>query len=121
MGFLRGSACFLLIALGTAIFFFSVAVASGWDKGPLSILGTLVAMLGVSLIFAGFWLARDLEGAPIAAVYLKVILGLGSVLLVVGLLALIIRPPYLPTGYFVMTGGLSTIGFFKFRGYTSRL
>ena len=121
MRFFRGSACFLLIALGIGIFFFSVAVSFGWDRGPLSIPGTLVAILGVSLIVAGYWLVRDLEGAPIAAVCLKAILGLGSLLLIVGLLALIIRPPYFPTGYFVLTGCLSTIGFFKFRGYTSRL
>jgi|HubBroStandDraft_6_1064221.scaffolds.fasta_scaffold676739_1 hypothetical protein len=121
MGFLRGSASFILIALGSAIFLFGFVVAFGWGRKPLPIESTIVALAGISLVFAGYWLVREMDGAPIAVVCLKVILGAGSFLLLVGVLALIIRPSDFPTGYFLLTGSLSVIGFFKFRAHISRL
>jgi hypothetical protein len=119
MKFLRGGASFVLVFVGAALSLFSIAVAFGWDRGPLSLGGTIIAILGLSLMFGGYWLIRNTDGALLAAVCLKVALGLGSTLLVFGLLAVIFgRGLYLPIGYFIALGFLCVFGFVKFRAYT---
>jgi hypothetical protein len=94
-------------------------VAFGWDRGPNSIIGTLIAILGLSLIFGGYWLSRNSDGAPLAALCLKLALGFGGTFLVYGLLAAFFgRGAYLPIGYFIAIGFLCVLGFVKFRAYT---
>src|SRR5690242_10166981 len=122
-GFLRGAFSFVLVLTGTALFLFSALASSGWDRGPvlpLAIFSTIVALLGLSSIFAGYWIVRNSDGAPIPAVALKLILGLGSSFIVIGVIALFLRNPYTPTAYFLMTGCLCIVGFLRFRGYTAR-
>ncbi len=117
--FFRGAASFVLVLAGTALFLFSIAVAFGWDRGPFSLAGTIIAVLGLSLIFGAYWLNRNWEAAPLAAVCLKLALGFGSMFLVVGLLdAFLPTDPSTPTGYFIVTGCLCVLGFVKFRAYT---
>lgn len=83
--------------------------------------GTITAMLGLSLMFAAYWLIRDLDGAVLASGYLKIALGLGSMFLVFGVIALIVRPdPSIPTGYFIATSCLCLLGFVKFRAYRNQ-
>ena len=71
-------------------------------------------------MFGGYRLVRDTDGALLAAVCLKLALGLGTTFLMVGLLALLRRGEDLstPTGYFIAIGCLCGLGFVKFRAYT---
>jgi hypothetical protein len=61
-GLLRGVLSVVCELLGAALFLFSIAVAYGWDRGPLSVPGTIVAILGLSLMFAAYWLVRATDG-----------------------------------------------------------
>ena len=118
--FLRGVASFVFALVGFALFLFSVPAAFGWDRGPLSAAGTVIATLGLSIMFGSYWLIRKMDGAPLAAVFLKFALGLGGTFLVVGLIAPFIggtNPP-MPTAYFLAVGCLCIIAFYKFRAYT---
>lgn len=118
--FLRGVASFAFALVGGALFLFSVPVAFGWDRGPLSAAGTAIAILGLSTMAGSYWLIRNMDGAPLAAVCLKVALGLGGTFLVVGLIALFIpiaNTP-MPTAYFLGVGCMCIIAFYKFRAYT---
>jgi hypothetical protein len=116
--FLRGTVSFLLVLVGVALFLFSIAVAFGWDRGPLSLAGTVIALLGLALMFGGYLLIRKLDGAPLAAVCLKLASGFGSAFLVVGLLALFLPGDVpAPTGYFLAVGCLCVLVFVKFRAY----
>jgi hypothetical protein len=117
--FLRGASSFALVLVGAALSLFSVLAAFGWGHAPTSLASTVVAILGLTLMFGGYWLVRNTDGALLAAVCLKVALGLGSMLLVVGLLAVVISgDPLMPTGYFIAVGCLCLLGFVKFRTYT---
>jgi energy-converting hydrogenase Eha subunit E len=120
MGFLRGAGSFVLIVLGASLSLFSAVAAFGWDRGPLSVMGTTIAIMGLSLIFLGYWLVRNMDGGPLAAACLKLALGTGSALVVVGVLAAIIHPPYFPTLYFFLTGSLCSVSLFLFRQHRSR-
>ena len=116
--FLRGAASFALIFAGAALFLFSIAVAFGWDRGSFSIIGTIIAILGLSLMFGGYWSSRNSDGAPLAALCLNLALGFGSTFLVFGLLAAFFgRGLYLPIGYFIAIGSLCVLAFVKFRAY----
>ena len=117
--FLRGVASFASVLVGAALSFFSLVAAFGWGHAPISLGGTIIAILGLALMFGGYWLIRNTDGALLAAVCLKVALGLGSALLVVGLLAVVISSdPGMPTGYFIAVGCICLLGFVKFRAYT---
>jgi hypothetical protein len=117
--FLRGTAAFLSVLAGGALFLFSIAVAFGWDRGPLSLAGTIIAVLGLTLMFWGYRSIRNLDGAPLAAVCLKLALGFGSAFLVVGLVALFLSVGTpTPTGYFLAVGCFCVLAFIKFRAYT---
>jgi hypothetical protein len=118
--FLRGAASFVLVLAGAALTLFSIAVAYGWGHRPLSLGGTIIAILGLTLMFGGYRLVRDTDGALLAAVCLKLALGFGSTFLVFGLLALCLLGEDLstPTGYFIAVGCLCSLGFVKFRAYT---
>jgi hypothetical protein len=120
--FLRGVACVVMALLGGALFLFSVAVAFGWDRGPFSVIGIVIAISGLSLMFGAYWLVRTLSGAPLAAVCLKVALGLGSTFLLVGVIALFLRRQDLgtPTGYFLAVGCLCVVAFQRFHSYTRK-
>jgi hypothetical protein len=121
IGFLRGAASFVLVFTGAALSLFSIAVAFGWDRGPISLGGTIIAILGLSLMFGGYWSIRTSEGAPLAAVCLKLALGFGSTFLLVGLLTAFLGSDLsMPTGYFIVVGCLCIFGFVKFRAYTRR-
>jgi hypothetical protein len=110
----------VLIIVGTGLYLFSIGVAFGWDRGPLSVIGTIIAILGLGLLFGGYWASRNSEGAPLAALCLKLALAFGSTFLVFGLLAAFFgRGLYLPIGYFIGIGSLSVLGFVKFRAYTN--
>jgi hypothetical protein len=84
---LRGVASLLLVLVGGGLLLFSIAVAFGWDRGPISFGGAIIAILGLAAMFGSYWLVRNLDGGPLAAVCLKVTLGFGSTFLVVGLIA----------------------------------
>ena len=51
---LRGATSFVLVIAGMALSLFSVAVAFGWDRGPMSFGGTIIALLGLALMFGGY-------------------------------------------------------------------
>jgi hypothetical protein len=118
--FLRVVASFLLVLLGGAVSLFSIAVAFGWDRGPLSVVGTTITILGLSLMFGGYWLVRNMDVGPLAAACVKVALGFGGMFLVVGLIAVLILGTItpMPTGYFLAVGCLCIVAFYKFRAYT---
>ena len=105
--------------VGGALSLFSIAVAVGWDRGPLSIAGTIIAILGLSLMFSGYWLVRNMDGGPLAAGCVKVALGFGSAFFVIGLISVFI-PTGIPSprGYFLGVGCLCCIAFYSFRVYT---
>ena len=65
--FLRGVASFVLALAGGALFLLSVAVAFGWDRGPLSVGGTIIAISGLGLMLGAYWLVRSLDGAPLTS------------------------------------------------------
>jgi hypothetical protein len=65
---LRGVASFLLVLAGGGLFLFSIPAAFGWDHGPLSFGGTVIAVLGLALMFGGWWLVQNMDGGPLAAV-----------------------------------------------------
>lgn len=117
--FLRGVASFLLMLVGGALSLFSIAVAGGWGHGPLSIAGTIIAILGLSLMFGGYWLVRNMDGGPLAAGCLKVALGFGAALFVIGLISVFI-PTGIPSprGYLLGVGFLCCVAFYGFRAYT---
>src|SRR5438105_1893934 len=109
LSLLRGVSSFIFALAGAALFLFSVGAAFGWDKGPvfsIAVGSAAIAAIGLSLIFAGYWVVRDSDGAPLAAICLKWILGFGSTFIVIGVIALFIQSPYTPTWYFIMTGCL---------------
>jgi hypothetical protein len=117
---LRGAASFVLVLAGIVLSLFSIAVAFGWDRGPISFGGTIVAILGLALMFGGYWIIRDMDGALLAAVCLKLALGIGSTFVVVGLLATFLAKddPSTPIAYFIVLGCICIFGFVKFRAYT---
>ena len=117
---LRGVASFLLVLAGGGLFLFSIPAAFGWGHSPLSFGGTVIAVLGLTLMFGGWWLVRNMDGGPLAAVCLKAVLGLGSTFLVVGLLVVLIlgRDLTTPTGYFLAVGCVCVAVFVRFRAYT---
>jgi hypothetical protein len=117
--FLRGVAAFLLILAGGVLSLFSIAVAFGWDRGPLSAAGTIIAISGLSFMFWGYWAARKMDGGPLAGGCVKVALGVGGALLVPGAISIFI-PGNLPTptGYFLAVGRLCCVAFYGFRAYT---
>jgi hypothetical protein len=117
---LRGVSSFLLVLAGGGLFLFSIPAAFGWGHSPLSFGGTVIAVLGLALMFGGWWLIRNMDGGPLAAVCLKVVLGLGSAFVVIGLLVMLIlgRDPTTPTGYFLAVGCVCVAAFFRFREYT---
>jgi hypothetical protein len=84
---LRGIASFLLVLTGGSLFLLSIPAAFGWYRGPVSIGGAVIAILGLAAIFGGYWLVRTMDGGPVAAVCVKVALGFGSTFLLVGLIA----------------------------------
>jgi hypothetical protein len=116
----RGAASFLLIFAGIAVFVFSIAVAFGWDHGPISFGGAVIAIIGLTLMFGGYWMIRDMDGALLAAAGLKVAFGIGSTFLVVGLIAAFLPGDEIsvPTGYFIGVGCICIPAFVKFRAYT---
>jgi hypothetical protein len=118
--FPRGVASFVCVLLGGALFLFSIGLAFGWDRGPLSAAGTVIAILGLSIMAGSYWLIRDMDAAPLPAICLKVALGLGSTFLVVGVITLFIHRTYfpMPTGYFFAVGCLCVVALYKFRAYT---
>lgn len=123
LSFLRGVSSLVLVLVGAGLFLFSALASSGWDKGPLlsiAIFSTILAILGLSSTFAGYYIVRNSDGAPIPAIVLKLILALGSTFIVIGVVALFIQNPYTPTAYFLMTGCLCAVGFVMFRAYTAR-
>src|SRR3974390_648730 len=115
--FLRGVAAFFLLIVGTAVSLFSVPVAFGWGHRLVSLGGAVIAILGLALMFGGYWLIRDSDAAPLAAALFQVALGLGSTFLVYGLLAAVLSPREFPIGYFIFTGCLCIFGFVKFRSF----
>jgi hypothetical protein len=126
--FLRGTLSVVLIIAGTALSLLSIALAffvpivitgTIMEILGLSITVTIMAILGLSLMFGGYWIIRNSDGAPLAALYLKLALGFGSTFLVYGLLAAFFgRRLHLPIGYFIAVGFLCVLGFVKFRAYT---
>jgi len=117
---LRGAASFTLVLAGAAIFLFSLPVAFGWDHGPTSFGATVIGILGLALMFGGYWVIRDMDGALLAAVCVKFALGIGSTFVVVGPLAVLITKddPTTPIAYFIALGCICLFGFLKFRAYT---
>jgi hypothetical protein len=107
------------VLAGGALFLFSIVVALGWHS-PLSLGGAIIAFLGLAALFGGYWLVRNMDGGPLAAFCLKVVLGFGSTFLVVGLIAAFLPGPDVttPTGYFLVVGCLCLVAFLKFRAYT---
>lgn len=114
---LRGATSFVLVIAGMALSLFSVAVAFGWDRGPMSFGGTIIALLGLALMFGGYWIIRDMDGALLAAVCLQLALGIGTTFAVVGSLVLA-KDPSAPIVYFITLGCICIFGFVKFRAYT---
>jgi hypothetical protein len=115
---LRGIASVVLILAGSVVSLASLAAASGLGRGPQSFGGLVIAALGLSLMFAGYWIIRDMDGALLAAVCLKLALAVGSSFLVVGLLAILFALDGSPIAYFIVLGCICTAGFLKFRAYT---
>jgi hypothetical protein len=117
--FLRGVAAFLLILAGGVLSLFSIAVAFGWDRGPLSAAGTIIAISGLSFMFGGYWAVRKMDGGPLAGGCVKVALGVGGALLVPRAISIFI-PGNLPTptGYFLAVGCLCCVAFYGFRACT---
>jgi len=117
---LRGVASFLLVLAGGGLFLFSIPAAFGWDRGPISFGGAVIAILGLAAIFSGYWSVRNMEGGPVAAVCLKLALGFGSTFLLVGLIAAFLPGPDLttPTGYFLAVGCGCVAVLVRFRAYT---
>jgi hypothetical protein len=87
-------------------------------RGPQSLGGLVIAVLGLSLMFAGYWIIRDMDGALLAAVCVKLALAVGSSFLVVGLFAILIAFDGSPIAYFIVLGCICTAGFLKFHAYT---
>jgi hypothetical protein len=117
---LRGVGSFVLVLAGFGIFLFSAAASFGGGHKPTSFGGTIIGNLGLALMLGGYWIVRDMDGALLAAVCLKVALGIGSMLIVVGALALFILKddPSYPIAYFFALGIICTFGFVKFRAYS---
>jgi len=83
----------------------------GWDHKPTSFDGIVIAVLALLIMFGGYWMIRDMDGALLAAVCLRVTLGVGSTFLVVGLpFAFLGNDRSTPTGYFIAVGCLCTLG-----------
>jgi hypothetical protein len=58
-------------------------------------------------MFGGYWIIGDMDGALLAVVCLKLALGFGGTILVVGVLAVfLVRDSSAPTGYFIAVGCL---------------
>jgi hypothetical protein len=113
--FLRAAGSVALLLVGGLLFLYSVAVAFGWDAGPFSLLGTIIAATALGLMFGGYKLSRELDGGPIAAGCLMIALGLGSSFLVFGLLALfLLRDGSTPTAYFIVVGFFCCLALVKF-------
>jgi len=102
---------------GTALFLFSIAIAFGWDRGPLSAIGAALAFLGLVFVFWGYWAIRKSTWAPVVAAILTTALGLGSTFVVVGLLFLFFNRAHSPTGYFLLVGCLCLPAFYRFRAH----
>jgi hypothetical protein len=117
---LRGIASFVLVLAGFALSLFSVAIASGFGRRPISFGGLIIAILGLTLMFGGYWIIRDMDGGLLAAAFLKVALGIGSTFVVFGIIALFItkNDPSIPIAYFISLGCICIFGFVKFRAYT---
>jgi hypothetical protein len=115
--FLRRMFSVVLIIFGAVICLFSIAVAGGWGRRPLSIIGIIIAMLGLVFMLWGYWLVRGSEWAPMAAACVTITLGLGSTLLVIGLLTLFLPNESTPTGYLIAVGSVCVLAFYKFRAY----
>jgi hypothetical protein len=86
----------------------------------MSIGAAIIAILGLTLIWGGYWMVRDMDSAMLAAVCLKVAFGIGSTFLVVGLLAAFLPGDEIsvPTGYFIGVGCICIPAFVKFPKYT---
>jgi hypothetical protein len=115
--FLQGLLSVFLIVAGIGLYLFSIGVAFGWDRGPFSVIGAIIAILGLSMVFWGYWAIRESEWAPLAATCLTIALGLGSTFVIVGVLFLVFKSEYTPTGYFIVIGCLSIPAFYRFRAY----
>jgi hypothetical protein len=117
---LRGVASFLLVLAGGGFFLLSIPAAFGWHRGPISFGGAIIAILGLAAVFGGYWLVRNMDGGPVAAVCLKVALGFGSTFLLIGLIAAFLPGPDLgtPTGYFLAVGCVCIAVLIRFRAYT---
>jgi hypothetical protein len=115
--FLRRMLSVVLIIVGAVLCLFSIGVAGGWGRGPLSIIGTIIAILGLVFMLWGYWLVRASEWAPLAAACITITLGLGSAFLVIGLLALFFPNESIPTGYLIAVGSVCVLAFYKFRAY----
>jgi hypothetical protein len=120
LSILRGVASFVLVLAGIALSLFSLAIANGFGRRPISFGGLIIAILGLTLMFGGYWIIRDMDGALLAAACLKIALGVGSTFVVVGMLALIIAKddPSIPIAYFIALGCICIFGFVRFRAYT---
>jgi hypothetical protein len=116
---LRGATSFVLVLVGIALLPFSVVAAFGWGHKPTSFGGIVIAILALLIMFGGYWIIRDMDGALLAAVCLRVALGVGSTFLVVGLPFVFLGNDLsTPTGYFIAVGCLCILGWVKFRAYT---
>jgi hypothetical protein len=119
MQFLRHSVALVLALAGTCLALFSYVIAFGWGHRTLSVAATAFAVFGYGMVFAGFWLLRDSDWEPLASAWLRGLLLLGSVLLLVSLIAVVIhvQRDSFPFGYFTTTGCLSSVGYWQFRRY----
>ena len=121
MNLVRGTCAFLLLVLGPLVFFFSAIVGFGVHQ-PLSFPAILIAFVAVVLTLFGYRMIRESDAEPIAAISVFLVLGVGSALLIFGLLAIPIvlssaASRDLPVPYFLVVGSLSVLGLWKFRKY----
>lgn len=96
-------------------------MAIGWDRGPFSLLGTLVAVIGLLALFGSYWLNRKSDHAGIDALLLKLFLGVGCLFFAAGLIqTLFWNDPSFPVGYLFAVGSVCMISLSAFHAYTKR-
>ena len=117
VSFVRHCVSLVLLLLGTVVPAFSVAVAFGWGHKTLPVLATTVAFEGYGSLIAGYFLLRRSDWEPVVSAYVKLILLLGSGLLIPGIAAVLIRlhGDQFPFVYFILTGCSSILAYLWFR------
>jgi hypothetical protein len=120
--YLAGTLVVLMLS-GVCLAFFSGIVAFGWGHKMLAVAAATVALIGYSLVLAGYSLSRSSDWESLTGGVMKGLLLLGSTLVVPAFIALgvhIGRNDF-PYGFSFATGFLSFGGFLWFRKYSARL